>query len=87
MGMIGQLTLFLLEYCTSLLLHPILNLKIRVSKLEFFSLVYSRSNCMQFDKVSYSKLNNIAKVIVNLKSFACFPGVWSLFSLSQDPFP
>jgi len=57
--------------CSSTL-HP----KIRVSKLGFFSLVYTPSNCIQLDKGFYPNLNNIANVSVNLKVFVFFHGVW-----------
>ena len=85
--MIGRLTLSLLGHYISLQLLATLNLEIRISKFGLFSLVYTRSNFMQLDEDFYSKLNNIAKVSVNLKIFVCFHGVCSLLSQSHDLFP
>ena len=72
----------LVEHCTSLQRQPTLHTKITVSELGFFNLVYTRSNCMWWDKGFYPKLNNIAKVSVNLKVFVSFHGVCFPFSLS-----
>ena len=58
--------------------------KIRVSKLGFLNLAYTRSNCTQLDKGFYPRLNSIAKINVNLKVFVFFHGVCSLFALSHD---
>ena len=57
-----------------------------ILKLRFFSLVYNQSNCMSLDKDFYSKLNNIAKLSVNLNVFVCFHGVCPRFSLPDDLF-
>lgn len=75
-------TISLLKHCSSLQLEPILRPKIRVSKLGFSNLVYIRNNCVQLDEGFYPKLNNIAKVGVNLKALVFFHSLCSLFSFS-----